>query len=109
MFRQEKWSFAGGSGTEYFFEIKKKSAALPASGGVYILSYTHPRGHLAGFEVHPLYLGQTDNLKTTISTPPELKCITDECWNCSYILLIDDEQVRIDCMKDLLKKIHMLC
>ncbi|SMF20216.1 hypothetical protein [Desulfovibrio gilichinskyi] len=109
MFRQDKWSFTGGLGTEYFFEIKKKSSTLPPSGGVYIFSYTHPRGHLAGFEVHPLYIGQTDNLETTLPAPPKLKCITDECWNCTYILLIDDEQARINCVHDLLKNIHPLC
>ncbi len=109
MFKQEKWSFTGDSGIEYLFEIKMKSSTLPPSGGVYILSYTHPRGHLAGFEAHPLYIGQTDNLNKTLSAPAQLKCITDECWNCTYILSAEDGQARINCVQDLLKNYQTPC
>ncbi|MBI9112515.1 hypothetical protein [Maridesulfovibrio ferrireducens] len=109
MFRKKEWSFKGESGTEYCFEIKMKSSALPTAGGVFILAYTHPRGHLAGFEVHPLYIGQTDNLSTTIDTPPQLKCITNECWNCTYIMMTDNKQARIDCVQDLLKNNQTPC
>ncbi|WP_027722093.1 hypothetical protein [Maridesulfovibrio zosterae] len=109
MFRQKEWIFKGQSGKDYNFIINKKSADFPKKGGLFILAYTHPRGHLAGFESHALYIGRTDNLKRELASPSQQDCVTEECWNCTYILLAEEEKEQIAIINDLRQAISTPC
>ncbi len=110
MFRQKQWNFKGGSGKDYTFEIFKKKADFPTSGGVYIFAYTHLKGHIAGFAVNTLHIGQTDNLKKMHSAPPHQQCLITNCWNCTYVLHSDEDiQNRQTIVEDLLKANPTLC
>lgn len=109
MFRQSEWIFKGSSGKEYKFKIYSKSSEQPEQSGIFILAYTHPRGHLSGFETHPLYIGQSDNLRKTLSDPPQKECVNKECWNCTYMLLIDDPTLRDEYLQDLIAKNQTAC
>ena len=109
MFRQKEWIFKGQSGKEYSFIINKKSADFPEKGGLYILAYTHPRGHRAGFESHALYIGRTYNFKQELTSPPQQNCVIEECWNCTYILLAEGEKAQIAMIDDLRQAIPTPC
>lgn len=109
MFKQKAWLFEGDSGTHYTFEIYSKKSELPKTGGIFILAYTHPRGHLAGYQVHTLSMGVTDNLQLEIAALPQQKCLQDECWNSTFILRLDEPETRSESLKDLLKKYPVPC
>ncbi len=104
MFRQKEWIFKGLSGTDYPFEIMKKSSDFESIKAIYILTYKHPRGHLAGFVVNPLYIGQTDNLKVALINHPQADCVFNECYNCLHVMKLEaDENARRAIVEDLLK------
>lgn len=109
MFKQKEWIFVGKSGDKYTFEIYKKDATYPRRAGIFIFAYTHPRGHLAGFETHALYIGSSDNLQETIASPPQQDCVTKECWNCTYILLTEDQKTQTDILSDLRESLPTPC
>ena len=102
MFKQKEWPFSGKSGKEYAFGIFAKTRPIPEYGGIYILAYTHPRGHRAGFKVNMLYIGETDNFRKELADPPQADCLWDDCWNCIYLLRIDEPDKREDVLKDLI-------
>lgn len=109
MLQQKAWLFEGDSGAQYTFEIFSKKAKLPENGGIFIFAYTHPRGHLAGYQVNPLSMGMTDNLQSAIATLPQQECLREGCWNCTYILRLDEPGTRSESLKDLLKKYPVHC
>lgn len=109
MFRQKEWIFSGKSGEEYTFEIFAKTRPIPEYGGIYILSYTHPRGHRAGFLVNMLYAGETDNFSNEMENPPQADCLWDGCWNCIYLLRIEDPSKRTKVLSDLINGNEIKC
>jgi len=109
MFKQKDWFFQGKSGTEYKFGIFAKTRPIPESGGVYILAYTHPRGHRAGFKVNMLYAGETDNFRKELANPPQADCLWDGCWNCIYLLPVNGVQDRKDLLADLITGNDLAC
>ncbi len=109
MFRQKEWFFSGESGKKYTFEICPKSGPIPEEGGIFILTYTHPRGHLAGYEVHILHVGETDNFHKTIANPPKAECLKRECWNCIYLYKTKNEEIREEILKDLVSSNNIIC
>lgn len=109
MFKQKEWIFVGKSGEKYAFDICKKASQFPSNAGVFILAYTHPRGHLAGFETHALHIGCSDNLNESLLSPPQQDCVTKECWNCTYILLTEDQKTQTDILSDLRASLPTPC
>ena len=95
--------FTGKSGKQYTFELYSKSAPLPETGGIYILTYSHPRGHMAGVEINILDIGKTENLNLSVTGLQACKRLKDQCWNYNYILCIDDPESRDECLIDLMK------
>ena len=94
--------FTGESGKQYNFELHSKSAPLPVTGGIYILTYTHPRGHLAGVQINILDIGKTENLNLSVTGLQQSEPLKEQCWNYNYIRCIDDPESRDACLKDLL-------
>ena len=109
MLKQKEWLFEGGSGADYTFEIFSKKAKLPETGGIYIVAYTHPRGHLAGYQVNILSIGVTDNFQSAITALPQQECLRSECWNCTYILRLSEPETKSEILKDLLTKHPVPC
>lgn len=66
MYVDEQLKLIGISGKTYTFEVYPKSAQLPETGGIFIVTYMHPRGHLAGCQVNPLHIGVADNLQAVV-------------------------------------------
>ncbi|WP_320169616.1 hypothetical protein [Maridesulfovibrio sp.] len=109
MFKQKEWLFKGESGTEYRFAIFSKSSPVPEYAGIYILAYTHPRGHRAGFETHLLTIGESNNLNAALKIPPHRDCLKDACWNCIYLLEIENQDDRRKILHDLIKRNQPTC
>jgi len=101
MFRQTKWSFTGVSGTDYLFTILPKSEGLPQSSGIFILAYTHPRGHMAGWQVNPLFIGHAENMGLMLKSEVRLDQEWRGTWNCNFVLLESVASVREMCVCDL--------
>lgn len=101
MFKQKEWSFTGASGTKYIFSILPKSQSLPPSPGIFILAYTHPRGHMAGWQVNPLFISHADNMCVTLDDGVRLDRDQGAMWNCNFVLLESDPSVREMCVRDL--------
>jgi len=97
----KQWSLLGSSGKRYTFDVFGKSTSLPRSGGIFIPVYAHPRGHLAGFEVHPLLMMETDDLRLAFSGVQQHDCLLRECWNYTLTLALDDPGQRIHILEDL--------
>ncbi|WP_461210936.1 hypothetical protein [Desulfocurvus sp. DL9XJH121] len=104
------WTLAGASGRDYAFTVHGRGARFRAVGAVFVLGYLHPRGHLAGFVLHPLYVGQTSDLARTLAAPPHGDCLRAQCWNCVCALATGaGEDERRDAMLDLLAAHHAPC
>ncbi|MGE4401569.1 MAG: hypothetical protein AB7F61_07770 [Desulfobulbus sp.] len=102
MLLEKTWSFTGKTGKHYPFTVFSKSALLPENGGIYILAYAHPRGHLAGFQINTLTMGETDNLHLAVSTLQQDKYLVNECWNYTFILPLDAPEQRTSYFNDLI-------
>jgi hypothetical protein len=101
MFRQKEWSFTGSSGTTYIFSIHPKSDGLPRSAGVYIQAYTRPRGHMAGWRVNPLRIGQAEDIASAVDHAGEPSTSRCTVWNSNLILLESSPSARDKCVRDL--------
>ncbi|WP_022660454.1 hypothetical protein [Paucidesulfovibrio longus] len=101
MFKEKKWSLTGASGAEYHFDILPKSQELPQSPGVFILAYTHPRGHVAGWAVNPLLVSHADNMRRALASEAELSRDRKFLWNSNLVLLESDASARETCVRDL--------
>jgi hypothetical protein len=97
--------FSGESGKQYTFELYSKSDPLPETGGIYIITYTHPRGHLAGYKINILDIGKTEHLNLLVTDLQQSKRLIEQLWNYNYILCLDNPKSRDECLQDLLKKI----
>jgi hypothetical protein len=86
MSRIDDHRFIGKSGREHAFAVHARRAVLPARPALYLLGYRHPRGHLAGFHVVPLWLGMAENLAARLAAHPSEECLRSELWNCVCVL-----------------------
>jgi hypothetical protein len=109
MLMENQWSFTGTTGKQYTFAVFSKSALLPHAGGIYILAYAHPRGHLAGFQVTPLTMGATDDLQRAVAALQQHEYLVRECWNYTFILTLDDMEQRDELMNDLSDAYRLCC
>ena len=94
MFRQKKWSFTGASGAKYDFSILSKSEGLPEEPGIFVQAYVHLRGHLAGWQVTPLFIGHGDNLCSDLAGEMALDNDQRYLWNSNFVLLESDAAAR---------------
>lgn len=101
MYKLKEWTFTGASGTKYQFSNLAKSDELPQSPGILILGYAHPRGHLAGWQVHPLQIHHSDNIHATFANSIEQQATQLPLWNCNLILLEPSSSAREESVKDL--------
>ena len=101
MFEKKHWVFRGESGEDHSFECFSRSDPLPDSGGIYILTYTHPRGHLAGFQVNILFMDATDDLRAEVSGLQNRERLLKACWNYTCILRLGDPKIRAALLEDL--------
>lgn len=97
----KRLEFSGESGKSYFFDVFTKNTHLPERAGIYITTYAHPRGHLAGFQVNVLCVGMATNLESAVAGLREKDRWAKECWNYTCILCIDDEAIIRKYLKDL--------
>ena len=109
MFKTKEWEFTGTSGKKYTFELFPKSGALPETAGIFILAYTHPRGHLAGFQVNTLSMGESDNVQEAVTNHGSPECLFEGCWNSNFVLRLDDTRKRTEYLTDLLNNYPTLC
>ncbi|WP_319759031.1 hypothetical protein [Maridesulfovibrio sp.] len=109
MFKQKEWIFTGKSGKEYHFGIFAKTRPIPEYGGIYILSYTHPRGHRSGFQVNMLYAGAAENFKEILADPPKQDCLWEGNWNCIYLLKFPDQTEKNHVLADLIAGNDISC
>ncbi|BHH82445.1 hypothetical protein [Desulforhopalus sp. 52FAK] len=98
---QKRLEFIGLSGTVYTFDVYSKSAQLPTAGGVFILTYSHPRGHLAGFQVNVLRTGTTSNLNSAVADLRQDDDLLEKCWNYTCTICLDDPTIRDQYFEDL--------
>lgn len=101
MFKQQEWPFIGASGKEYRFSICSKSTGLPSGPGIFILAYTHPRGHLAGWQVHPLTILQAEDMRHALESHAPLDHDQAMLWNSCFVLPESSESAREGCVRDL--------
>jgi len=87
---QKQLEISGQSGESYTFDVYPKSAHLPEKAGLYIITYTHPRGHLAGYQINIICMGRSTNLEAAVADLRERENLAEECWNYTCILCIDD-------------------
>ncbi len=101
MLIQKQLEFNGESGKFYTFEVYTKSARLPQKAGIYIITYSHPRGHLSGFQVNVLAIGTATNLDLAVADLREKDRWSKECWNYTCILCLNDAASRQEYFDDL--------
>jgi hypothetical protein len=109
MLIQKQFEFNGESGKSYTFEVYSKSACLPKRAGIYIITYSHPRGHLSGFHVNILAIGTAANLDLAIANLREKDSWSQECWNYTCILCINDTVRRQEYFDDLQRTSSVRC
>jgi hypothetical protein len=109
MLMKKNWVFEGKFNEKYTFELYSKSAEIPEVGGIYILTYAHPRGHLAGYQINILCMGATESQNVAVSDLQQQECLLKQCWNYNYILCLDEQDTRDEYLKDLLKNNPICC
>jgi hypothetical protein len=101
MYMQKKLEFSGASGKTYTFEVYPKSAQLPKTHGIYILTYSHPCGHLSGVRVNTLCMGVANNLNMVIADLRQKGSFLRECWNYTCIMCLDNAVLSREYFEDL--------
>lgn len=101
MYIQDSIEFKGAKGKTYTFDLYAKSDELPKEGGLYILLYCHPRGHLAGFKVNTLHIGMTENLQSTVVNFRHNRAMQEKLWNYTGILLVKQKEIGLEYLNDL--------
>ncbi|WP_316897066.1 hypothetical protein [Pseudodesulfovibrio indicus] len=101
MFKQREWYFTGTSGKQYRFGIHPNSERPPSAPGVFILAYTHPRGHLAGWQANPLLVGHADDLALALENEVPFDDDRAPLWNSTFVLLESAPSARRACVRDL--------
>lgn len=102
-------SFVGESGNTYTFRVYSKSDSLPDKAGIYILTYSHPRGHLSGFQVNILGVGNAPVLNSVLEELRTSEKLAEQCWNYTCILCLDDEIKRREIVLDLSSVDLVIC
>ena len=98
---QKEWSFTGASGAEYVFTRLAKSEDMPQSPGVLVLAYIHLRGHLAGWQVNPLFIGHGEDMRSVLDGEVELEGDLQFIWNSNFVLSEPEAAAREACVRDL--------
>lgn len=106
---QKTFEFRGISGKTYRFDVFSKSAKLPETGGVLILTYSHPRGHLAGIQVNVLRMEIATNLNSAVIDLSQDDNLQKECWNYTCAICLDDPKIREQYIKDLSHTTSIQC
>lgn len=101
MYIQNSIEIKGATGKVYTFDLYPKSSQLLETGGVYILTYCHPRGHLSGLKVNILHIGVTNNLNSAINNFRLDKTMCEKNWNYTAIIVIDTKDLRHEYFTDL--------
>lgn len=95
--------FAGVSYCMYPFTLYPFGMDLPDAGGVYV--YTE-----VGYGFYePLYIGETDNLKTHIEDYDKWVCVSKHFVNSICVLLEDDPVKREQIVQELIGKQQPIC
>ena len=102
----EEWTFSGAFGRKYRFVVHPRRQGvfegITPQSAVYVLGYRHPRGHLAGDVIEPVYIGHTDDLAARLADHPHWDCIIYEACNCVCVLADQlSEEERAACAEDL--------
>ena len=105
MYVGDQLELTGVSGKTYTFKVYPKSAQLPETGGIFIVTYMHPRGHLAGFKVIPLHIGVADNLQTVINDLKKEDRFLKNCWNYTCTINLNTPSTRDSYFADLHQQI----
>lgn len=101
MYNLREWTFIGASGAKYAFSCLAKSEELPQSPGVFILAYAHPKGHMAGWQVHPLLISHAENIHAAFDNGAKLSDAHIPIWNCDLVMLEASISIREKCVQDL--------
>lgn len=101
MYIRNSIELKGVTGKKYTFDLYPKSAQLPGTGGIYILMYCHPRGHLAGLKVNTLRIGLADNLNSIVANFRQDETMQEKAWNYSGIIVIEEKDIGLEYLKDL--------
>ena len=94
MYVKEHIELTGISGKTYTFKVYPKSAQLPETGGIFIVTYMHPQGHLAGFKVNPLHIGAADNLQAVVQDLKKEDKFSKNCWNYTCVMSLNAPSTR---------------
>jgi hypothetical protein len=101
MYIQKSIELKGVTGKTYTLDMYPKSAQLPDVGGIYILMYCHPRGHLAGIKVNTLHIGTSDNLNSKVDSFRQDKTMLEMAWNYTGIIVSEEKDIRLEYFTDL--------
>ena len=94
MYVEEQLELTGISGQTYTFKVYPKSAQLPETGGIFIVTYMHPRGHLAGFQVNHLHIGVANNLQAVVHDLKKEDRFLKKCWNYTCTMNLNTPSTR---------------
>lgn len=98
---QKSIDFKGSTGKTSTFDLYPKSTQLPENGGIYILTYCHPRRPVAGLQVNTLHIGTADNLNSAVSCFRGDTTMQEKSWNYTGIISIEPKDIRHEYLKDL--------
>lgn len=59
----QQWTFTGGAGNAYVFDVLSPDDSVRADPAVYVLANVHLKGHLAGFTAIPVAWGHTGDMR----------------------------------------------
>ena len=78
----EERLLVGASGREYRFHAYRRKGPIAPGPALYVLGYLHPRGHIGGNHLVPLYLGMAEDLRAVLEDHPAAACLRFELCNC---------------------------
>ena len=103
------WTASVASGREYLFRVYKRDAPFKAEPALYLLGYHHPKGHVGGNTVDPIYLGMTDDLAARLQDHPHPDCLRYEMFNAVCVVQDVAPEERMDCLRDLAEALFLPC
>ncbi|EPR43656.1 hypothetical protein dsx2_2273 [Desulfovibrio sp. X2] len=106
----EETTLTGASGRAYPFRIFSLKEDFDPTPALYLLGYRHPKGHIAGYNVVPLYLGLAEDLRRELAGHPSAQCLRFELCNC---VCLPDESIPPAqwpaCCADLARSLDLRC
>ena len=90
-YQPDKWMLRI-EGVVYPFLTFSKNDVLSCKAGVYILGYTHVRGHLAGFQLNILHVTTGIDFQDALSKVPDVQELEKAHWNSVYVYETDASQ-----------------